>query len=81
MDTRTTALVFDIMTTAVSGTLDLWDYAEFPDMQKPLKFMLGCSTVCAARKDMASRPKKMKSQHRAIIAVVRLVKPYCAWLR
>ena len=81
LDTRTTALVFDMMTTAVSETLDLWGYGEFPDMQKPLKFILGCSTVCAVRKDMTSHPGKMKSRYRAIVAVARLTKPYCVWLR
>jgi hypothetical protein len=46
IDNSATALVFDMMTTAVNGTLDLWDYGGFSDTQKPLKFILGCSTVC-----------------------------------
>lgn len=81
LDTRTAALVFDTMTTAVRGTLDLWSFAEFSDTQQPLKFRLGCSTVCTVRKDMASHQGKMKSRYRAIVAVARLAKPYCVWLR
>jgi hypothetical protein len=81
LDISTTALVFDMMTTDISRALDLWGYADFSDEQKPLKFILGCSTVCAVRKDMTSHPGRMKSRYRRIIAVARLTKPYCVWLR
>lgn len=81
LDKGTSALVFDMMTTAVSGTLDIWGYAEFPDMQKPLKFRPWWSTVCAARKDMTLHPEKMESRYRAVVAVARLAEPYCVWLR
>lgn len=75
------ALVFDRMTNAVSGSLDLWGYGDFSDMSKPLKFILGCSTVCAVRKDMTSHSERMKSRYRGIVAVARFAKPYCVWLR
>lgn len=81
IDTSASALVFDMMTTAVNGTLDLWGYGDFSETQKPLKFILGCSTVCAIRKDMTPHPERMKSRYRGIVAVARLVKPYCVWLR
>ena len=81
IDTSAAALVFDMMTTAVNGTLDLWDYGDFSDTQKPLKFILGCSTVCAIRKDMTSHPERMKSRYRRVVAVARLAVPYCVWLR
>ena len=81
LGSRAAALVFDKMMTDVSGTLDLWSYAEFVDAQKPLKFILGCSTVCAIRKDMGSHPDKMKSRYRAIVAYARLAAPYCVWLK
>jgi hypothetical protein len=81
LDTNSTALVFDILTTDVSGTLDLWDYREALDVHKPLKFKLGCSTVCAVREDMKSHPEKMKSRYRGIVAVARLADPYCVWVR
>jgi hypothetical protein len=81
IDTGAAALVFDMMTTAVNGTLDLWDYGDFSDTQKPLKLILGCSTACAIRKDMAPHPERMKSRYRRIVAVARLAEPYCVWLR
>ena len=81
LDTGATALVFDMMTTDVSGTLDLWNYGEFSDIQKPLKFILGCSTVCAVRNDTKAHLEKMKSRYRGIVAVARLADPYCVWIR
>lgn len=81
LDTGATALVFDMMTTDVSGTLDLWDYEELSDIHRPLRFILGCSTVCAVRKDTKSHPEKMKSRYRGIVAVARLAYPHCVWVR
>ena len=81
IDTSAAALVFDMMTTAANGPLDLWSYGDFSDTQKPLKFILGCSTVCAIRKDMTPHPERMKSRYRGIVAVARLAEPYCVWLR
>jgi hypothetical protein len=81
LDTGATALVLDMMTTDVSGTLDLWNYGEASDIHKPLRFILGCSTVCAVRKDTNSLPGKMKSRYRGIVAVARLADPYCVWVR
>lgn len=81
LDAGATALVFDTMTTDVNGVLDLWDYGEAMDTHKPLRFALGCSTVCAVRKDMKSHPEKMKSRYRGIVAVARLADPYCVWIR
>ena len=81
LDANATALVFDMITTAVSGALDLWDYGDSSDVGRPLKFMLGCSSICAVRKDMASRAEGMKSRYRRIVAVARFAKPYCVWLR
>ncbi|MCL4476657.1 MAG: hypothetical protein M1508_10595 [Nitrospirae bacterium] len=81
LDTGATALVFDMMTTDVSGTLDLWDYGELSDIHNPIRFILGCSTVCAVRKDTKSHPEKMKSRYREIVAVARLADPYCVWIR
>lgn len=81
LDARATALVFDVMKTDVSGTLDLWAYGDFSDAQKPLKFILGCSTICAIRKATTLDPARMKSRYREIVAVARLLEPYCVWLR
>jgi len=81
LDTSAAALVFDMLTTAVSETLDLWAYGDLLDAQKPLKFILGCSTVCAVRKDMSAHPGRIKSRYRKIVAVARFAQPYCVWLR
>ncbi len=81
IDSSATALVFDIMTTNVSGTIDLWKYSDFSAEEKPLKFILGCSTVCVIQKDMSTHPDRMKSRYRRIIAVAKLTEPYCVWLR
>jgi hypothetical protein len=81
IDKSAFALVFEVLTTSVSGTLDLWDYADFSDVRKPIKFFLGCSTICAVKKNMKSHPDKIKSRYRGIVAVAKLTKPYCAWLR
>ena len=81
IDASASALVFDIMTTTVSGALDLWGYADAMDNDKPVKFILGCSTVCATRKDMSAHPERLKSRYRGIVAVARLAEPYGVWLR
>jgi hypothetical protein len=81
LDAGATALVFDMMTTDVSGTLDLWGYGELSETPKPLRFVLGCSTICSVRKDMQSHPGKMKSRYRGIVAVARLADPFCVWVR
>lgn len=81
LDKGATALVFDMMTTDIKGTLDLWDYAESIDTHMPLRFILGCSTICAVRKNMKSHPQKMKSRYRRVVAVARLGHPYCVWVR
>ena len=81
MDDATTAFVFDQLTTDTSRVLDLWRYADGSDTGSPVRFKLGCSTVCAVRGDMSAHPRRMKSRYRAIVAVARLVEPYSAWLR
>jgi len=81
LDRGATALVFDLLSTDVCGVIDLWDYADAGDSSKPLKFILGCATVCAMRKNVESQPGGMKSRYRRVVAVARLAEPYCAWLR
>lgn len=76
-----TAFVFDQLTTDTSRVLDLWQYADGSDMSSPVRFILGCSTVCAVREDMRAHLQRMKSRYRTIVAVARLVEPYSAWLR
>jgi hypothetical protein len=81
LDKGATTLVFDMLTTDINGNLDLWNYGSLLDINKPIRFILGCSTVCAVRKDMMTHPDKMKSRYRGIVAVARLAHPYCVWVR
>jgi hypothetical protein len=81
LDKAATSIVFDKIETDIDATLDLWNYAEAFDVHKPIKFILGCSTVCAIRKDMKVIPERMKSRYRKIVAVGRIVEPYSVWLR
>lgn len=81
LDTAATALVFDALTTNVSGVLDLWAYSECADPNHPLRFILGCSTVCAVRRESRLHPRRMKSRYREIVAVARMTEPFCVWVR
>jgi hypothetical protein len=81
MDDSAVALVLGGLTTDVEGTVDLWGYADGSDLSKPIKFILGQSTVCAVKKDMSAHPQRMKSRFRSAVAVARLVEPYCVWVR
>ena len=83
LDTNAAALVFDMLAIVVDkrSELDLWGYGDLANIQKPLKFMLGCSTVCAVRNDLTLHSETMKSRYRRIVAVARLAKPYCVWIR
>jgi hypothetical protein len=81
LDSRSAALVFDMLSTSVNAMLDLWNYADFADTQRPVKLRLGCSTLCAVLKDMGHHSGRLKSRHRQIVAVARLATPYCVWVR
>jgi hypothetical protein len=42
---------------------------------------LGCSTVCAIKKDMKEHPERLKSRFRRIVAAGLLAAPYCVWVK
>jgi hypothetical protein len=81
LDNAATALVFDTLAINVGGVLDLWAYSEDSDVHSPLKFALGCSTICAVRRDSRLHPRRMKSRYRGIVAVARMKEPFCVWVR
>ena len=81
IDDSAAALASGELTTAVDGTIDLWGYADSADASRPLKFILGLSTVCAIRRDTSTHPDRMKSRHRRIVAAGHLMEPFCVWLR
>ena len=75
------ALVFDELTIRGSEVIDLWDYADFFDPQRPITIRQGASTVCAVDRDTRSHPDRMRSHLRCVIAIGRLAEPYAVWLR
>ena len=75
------ALVFDKLELVSDCQIDIWTYAEFKSPDVPLKFKLGCSTICAIRKDMSGNAARMKRQFRSVVAVARLADPHCVWVR
>lgn len=81
MGAGASALIFETINTNVHGVLDLWEYSEYSDIDRPLRFILGCSTVCAVRRASRAHPERMKSRFRDIVAVARLKEPYCVWVR
>lgn len=81
---KSNALVLDALESNDGSTpLDLWQFADFPGGNVPIKIGYGGSTLCAVAKDMSnfSAEEKIKSPSRKIIAVGRLVAPYAVWLR
>jgi hypothetical protein len=81
IDKSAVAFVFDRLATDSSRTLDLWQYSDRLDVIRPVRFMLGCSTMCAVRADMTTHLQRTKSRFRRIVAVGALAEPYCVWLR
>jgi hypothetical protein len=62
-------------------SLDLWSYGEFEPPHAPLRTRLGCSTVCATKRDTAGEAGRMKSRYRKLLAWGRLRSPGAVWLR
>ena len=81
MDSCSTALVFESLTTNVQGVVDLWEYSEYSSLHRPLTLKLGCSTICAVRRESKAHSERMKSRYREVIAVARMKEPYCVWVR
>lgn len=53
LDCKVYALIFDQMETIHESTeIDLWNYADFIFPEKPLRLIIGCSTICATKKVM-----------------------------
>jgi hypothetical protein len=82
LDSQAYALVFDRLEMSDGvEKIDLWSYADFSYTEKPVRMILGCSTVCVTRQDMSQHPDRLKSRFRGIVAVARLAAPYCVWVR
>jgi hypothetical protein len=80
--TRSTcALVFDHLVLPELEIVDLWQYADFFNQEKPVKIRQGASTIGVVAKDTSAHPERMKSHIRQVVAVGRLSKPFAVWLR
>jgi hypothetical protein len=77
----TCALVFDQLCLLTSAVVDLWQYGDFFDPERPVRIRQGASTLCVIRRNTSTHPERMKSHIREVIAVGRLVKPFAVWLR
>jgi hypothetical protein len=65
--------------TPTATKIDLWDYLEHPELG-PFRLQRGASTACAVpSKD--GPVEGMKSRHRDVVAIGRLVPPYGIFLR
>jgi hypothetical protein len=82
LDSRAYALVFNKLEMIdAKQEIDLWHYADFVNQENPIRMILGCSTVCAIKKDMKGHPERLKSRFRRVVAVGLLVAPYCVWVK
>ena len=78
LDGSAAALVFDMMSTDVSGALDLWDYADARTLQSPECHTRMFNGVrCAKEYEITSR--RMKSRIVKLSQSARLANPYCVW--
>lgn len=65
----------------VNDIIDLWAYADFYNQDKPLKFILGASTVCAIKRDTELNKDRMKARYRKVLAIGELSEPFCVYLK
>lgn len=77
----TCALVLDQLCLLTSAVVNLWQYADFFDPERPVRIRQGASTLSVIRKNTSTHPDRMKSHIREVIAVGRLVHPFAVWLR
>jgi hypothetical protein len=79
IDAGASALVFDGLDFA-SGKLDLWDYVQYGTEDVPLTIRQRMSTFPCVRSSIPIEGL-VKSRERRVIAVGRLVTPFCVWLK
>ena len=74
-------IILDNLELVDDAVIDLWDYADFFDQDKPITIKIGESTICAIKKDMSKHSGKIKTHLRRVIAIGKLHDPYCVYLR
>jgi len=55
------ALFFDQLKLSNRGPIDLWEYRDFFEAHRPVRFRQGASTVCVAQEDMKKHRERVKS--------------------
>ena len=60
-------------------TIDLWNYLNYFKKDEPLKIVMGGSTLCCIN-EISPKNKNIKTHIRKIVAIGKLVEPYCVWL-
>jgi len=55
----------------ISGSCDLWDYADYFNTDLPLRIIQGRSTLCAISSDTSKHPNRLKSNNRPNAFVLR----------
>lgn len=76
------ALVFNsIMFPKSKKDIDLRYYNFFQKPLEPIKMRSGASTICAIKLQEQNKMGYIVSYKREIIAIGKLAKPYCVWLR
>lgn len=61
--------------------IDLRYYNFFQKLHEPIKMRSGASTICAIKLQEQNKMGYIGSYKREIIAIGKLAKPYCVWLR
>lgn len=79
IDSGAAALVFDSLN-YTSGELDLWEYVKYGTEDEPLRIGQRMSTIPCVRIG-APIEGFIKSRERRVIAIGRLVSPFCVWLK
>ncbi len=80
INTSAYALIMDKLELS-KNNIDLWEYANFFEQDKPIKIFQGASTLCAIKKTIENPDNRIKSHIREIVAVGRLCHPGGVWLK
>jgi hypothetical protein len=81
IDRAAYALVLDKLDWPVAREyIDLRDFAELPDMERPVLFARGSSTICVCSKEMREHPKCPRTYRRRVLARGRMTPPFAVWL-
>lgn len=75
------ALVLGSLDIVVNESVNLLDYTDGIVPEKPIRFNSYRSTACARRGDRRNAPHRLKNNSREVIAVGKLIAPFCVGVR